>query len=345
MERWKELSNNNIIVEGHYDLPLHVFNKREKGQVAVINNHYLSDMQEGCLNVAVAPVYVEDCYLPGMGLKVGLKQVMYMKREADESLGQIKICASYDEITECVNKNKIALVLGFEGLEPIEGDLDLLRVFYELGVRIAGVSWSRRNFAADGCGFEKKEATCKGGLTEAGKDAVVCAEELGMIIDVTHLSEQSFWDVMRATKEVLIASHTNCRSVFDIVRNFSDEQIKAITERGGVIGINGVSSLAAPADNDDSITVLVDHIDHIKKLVGMDHVGIGLDLMEFLEDDKSSLEWEQDGIKRVDHDMVLGYKNLKNLTQELIRRKYSDEDICKFLGGNFLRVFKNRLVN
>ena len=138
-------------------MPLAVFNKRRAGIRKVIETLFYEDMKKGGVNVIVAPVFVEDEFFPEMALKAGLQQIIVMKDDVLESLDKLSICLTYDEILKAVKEDKIAVILAFEGVEPIQTDIDLLKVFYQMGVRMCGLSWSRRNFAADGCGFEKEE--------------------------------------------------------------------------------------------------------------------------------------------------------------------------------------------
>jgi membrane dipeptidase len=329
-----------MIVDAHSDLPMHVVRKRETGQRHTIERCFHDQIVRGNVNVIVSAIFVEDRFLPEMALTEGLKQAASMKADIEESPDKLSLCTTYPEIERACTEGKTAFILALEGVEPIGQDLDLLRVFYDLGVRICGVSWSRRNLAADGCGFEREERSIKGGLTDFGRQLVTYAEELGMIIDVTHLSEAAFWDTVSIVKGPVIASHSNTQGILNIKRNLSDEQIKAIAGLNGVIGINGVSCLAVPIGRENSLSYLIDHIDHVKTLVGIDHVGIGLDLYTSLMNPGAVITIEQDGVRREVVDLVPGYPHLHTIVEGLEQRGYKAEEIDKVMGANFLRVFQ-----
>ena len=333
-----------IIVDAHSDFPMHVVRKRELGQKRVIESNYYTDLSQGNVNAVVAAVFLEDRYIPELALKEGLKQVAAMRIDIEESPDKLSLCTTSTEVEQAIKQGKTAIILAFEGLEPIQRDLELLKVFYDLGVRICGLTWSRRNMVADGCGFEREEKSIKSGLTDFGRQVVAYAEELGMIIDVTHLSEAAFWDTLSIVQGPVIASHTNCQGIFNIKRNFTDAQIKAIAEKNGVICINGVSGLAVPYDRGNSVEVIVDHMDYIKTLVGIDHVGMGLDLYPSLVNSQEKLLAVQDGVQREIVDLVPGYSHLHTLIAALVRRGYTNENISKVMGENFLRVFGERNV-
>ena len=165
-----------------------------------------------------------------------------------------------------------------EGADPLQNDPGLLRIFYELGVRGLGLTWSRRNYLADGSFFFPAKEGQKGGLTPFGFEVVKKAEELGMFIDISHLNDEGFWDVMGAASKPVIASHSNCRQLTGMMRNLDDEQIKAIIKKGGVIGMNGVSKIVSPDKEAPNFGDLADHVDHIAELGGVDHIGLGLDI-------------------------------------------------------------------
>jgi membrane dipeptidase len=222
-----------------------------------------------------------------------------------------------DEIKEAKRKDKVSGLLSIEGAEPLMGEIPLLRVFYRLGVRMLSFAWNYRTPFADGLGAKRAESK----LPELGVLALEEMDRLGMVFDVSHLPDSVFWDVNDLMKGPLFASHSNCRCICDHARNLTDDMIQALAAHDGVMGMN---YLGAFVDKDKpSLEKLVDHIDHISELVGPEHVGLGSDY-----DGGGNLPDLEDTSK------------VPNITRELVRREYSDDDILKILGGNHLRVFK-----
>ena len=222
-----------------------------------------------------------------------------------------------DEIKEAKKKNQVSGLLSIEGAEPLMGEIPLLRVFYRLGVRMLSFAWNYRTPFADGLGAIRAESK----LPDLGVKALEEMDRLGMVFDVSHLTDSVFWDVNDVMKGPFIASHSNCRDICDHARNLTDDMIQALADHDGVMGMN---YLGAFVDKEKpSLEKLVDHIDRISELVGPEHVGLGSDY-----DGGGNLPDLEDTSK------------VPNITRELVKREYSDEDILKILGGNHLRVFK-----
>jgi membrane dipeptidase len=182
-------------------------------------------------------------------------------------------------------------------------------------------TWNWRTPFADGLDAKRTE----GKLTDLGVKALREMERLGIVLDVSHISDSCFWDIVDLKEGAFIASHSNCRNICDHQRNLTDDMIRALADHSGVIGIN-----FAPAfvDKEEAtVEKVVDHIDHIVNLVGPDHVGLGSDF---------------DGISSTPVSLEDATR-MPNITRELVKREYSDEDIMKILGGNHLRVFKEIL--
>ena len=217
------------VVDMHFDLPMDLYDKRARQNVLATD--FLDDLDAGDIAVAGVALYLEDRYLPEMGLKTALDQIARLYREVDGS-DRFAVCRSYQEILRAREQNRIALVLTMEGVEPLGTDLDLLRVFYELGLRSLCLTHVRRNAAGDG-GLFAQSGSPLGGLTDFGRDVVRECERLGIIVDLAHISPAGFDDVLETATKPVIISHTNARKYFDIERNVTDEQIKAIGARGG----------------------------------------------------------------------------------------------------------------
>lgn len=332
-ERAARLQRESMIVDAHFDLAMDLLYKWERGKKHPLLP-WLERFRKGGFGLVVSSLFVSGSFLPEMGLRRALDQLAVLVREIRNTEG-ITLCRTMEDIERARREGEVGILLSFEGLDPIGNDLNLLDIFHDLGVRAAGIVWSRRNYAGDGCFFSPKREGKKGGLTPFGVEAVQRAQELGMVIDVSHLNDEGFWDVMDIAKGPLIASHSNCRSLAHTMRNLTDEQIRALAEKGGVMGMNAISCFvredhetrrAIPAD-------LAAHVEHIANLVGVDHVGLGFDFCDGFE---NYLTLEDD-IKT--YDVIAGHENVCDFTVALLERGFNDEEMRKILGGNFLRVF------
>lgn len=332
---------NSTVIDAHLDLLFDVVRQRQLGRKKVIETDYLSNFLEGGFNVIVSSIFLDDEFLPEMALRRALNQISALYDEIADSPDKIMLCKSYDDIIKAKHSGKIGILLSFEGVEPLYNDMSLLRIFYELGVRGVGLVWSRRNYAGDGCKFEKIKEGKGAGLTDFGISLVKTAEKLDMFIDVSHLNDEGFWDVIDIAQNPVIASHSNCRAIVDTPRNLSDEQIKAIASTGGVIGINAANFVTSYDDKDSNIEFLVNHIDHIASLAGVKHVGFGFDLC-----DKLSKYEPDDGpspLPRKPFDILKSHRDVIPLIQELENRGYSQNELQMIVGGNFERVYKEVL--
>ena len=217
------LHKNNIVVDAHLDLAGEIYNRHLAGEKEVIKNRYLDNFKKGGFNIIVSSLFISDIYLPEMGLRVALGEISALMEDIEHCNGEVVLIKTKEQLEKVVKENKIGIIISFEGLDPIGNDIKLLKVFYELGVRAAGLTWSRRNYVADGCFFNSVEEGKKGGLTNFGVEVVKELEKLNILIDVSHLNDEGFWDVVKFTKKPFIASHSNVRSIKGIMRNLNDE--------------------------------------------------------------------------------------------------------------------------
>ncbi len=337
LEHVADLHRRAFTLDAHFDLTYDVANRRERGEIKVIESLYLPHFKAGEFNLIVSAIFINDLFLPEMGLRKALDQISYLHEEIAETPGKFRICRSSAEAYAAQAAGELAIFLSLEGADPIQNDLRLLRIFYELGVRGLGLVWSRRNYAGDGAFFVDTREGRKGGLTPFGIELIEAAEALGMFIDVSHLNDEGFWDVINVATQPIIASHSNCRALAGSMRNLTDDQIRAIAANGGVIGMNALNVFIR--DNELNVTVahFVDHVDHIVKLVGLNHVGLGFDLCD------SHLDFLQMVPSIESHDVIDTHAELGEFTAELLRRGYADDAIIAILGGNFMRVFSEIL--
>lgn len=336
-----EIHKEAFIVDAHNDLAFDILRQRNFGKKNVLENDYYEELRDAGVNLLVSSLFIDPVFLPTMALQRALSQIYALIEDVEESNGKFVIVKDYNEIMEARFNNQIAILISFEGMMPIYEDLGLLRIFNELGVRLAGLTWARRNFLADGANYVDKIEGASGGLTEFGVKAVKKCQSLNMILDVSHINDAGFSDLLKFSNGPIIASHSNARGIVETKRNLSDDQIRSIASRNGVIGINAMDFLLVGEKHSNPIESIADHIDYIVNLVGIDYVGLGLDLNSRLM--KYSTVFENHNSKVVHKDVVGDYRELKKLTKILIRRKYDKSDICKIYGGNFLRVFREVL--
>ena len=251
-----------------------------------------------------------------------LKMVDKFYLELDKNKDSIALATNYKDIIKNKQKDKISAFLTIEGGEAINGSLDNLRNFYRLGVRLITLTW---NFPNE-IGFPNcKDDYVYRGLTSFGQEVVREMNNLSMIIDVSHLSDKGFYDVARLCKKPFIASHSNSRSVTDHPRNLTDEMIKILSQKGGVMGINFEKSFLGeniPARVSD----MVNHISHIRNVGGVDVIAIGSDF---------------DGIELPSEITNIG--EIDKLAYELKKNNFSEDEIEKIFYKNALRVIKDTL--
>ena len=328
------------IIDMHFDLPMDLYEKR--GRSNVLATEFLPEFEAGGMRIIGAAIYIEDQYLPERGLQVALGQIARLYTEAEQSKRCV-VCRTHEEISRALDSKKIGFLITMEGVEPLGDDLDLLRVFYELGVRAIGLTHARTNAAGHGGIFAASGSSAEG-LTPFGRDLVRECEKLGVIVDLAHINPAGFKEIVDLTTKPLIVSHTNSRKFYDVERNISDEQIKMIGQRRGVIGVNSV--LVSPKQETSTLDCYVDHIQHMASLIGIDCVGIGFDFFEFIyrQWPESKKKWMAEKLT-TPHFIpdLTNHSHARNLTRKLIERGFSDDDIEKLLRGNWLRVFKELL--
>ncbi len=328
------------VIDMHFDLPMDLYEKRERKDV--LETEFLSELEAGDMGVVGVAIYIEDRYLPDTGLRVALDQIARLFVET-QACQRFAICKSYHDIENARKEGKIALLITMEGAEPLGTDLNLLRIFYELGVRSIGLTHARSNAAGHG-GIFASGGSSPEGLTRFGRDLVRECEALGVIIDLAHINPAGFNDILSITTKPLIVSHTNVRRYYDIERNINDDQIKMIGERRGVIGVNSV--LVSPKAEESTLDHYVDHIEYIANLIGIDGVAIGFDFFEFIYS-----QWPEPAKKELAEKLTTpqfipdlrNHSHAGKLTRKLVERGFHDEQIEKILRGNWLRIFEEWL--
>ena len=326
-----------IILDAHFDMLLDVLAFRRRGERSVLERRFLPDLRAGGVNVVVCSIFILDELLPEGALRNALDQISALRADLDES-PSFALCVSARGCREAAASGRVALFLSLEGVEPLGRDILLLRVFYELGVRLVGLSWSRRNYACDGVSFdEAAPASSQGSLTSFGRELVAEACRLGMVADVSHLNDAGFREVCDMLGErglPFIASHSNCRELAPSTRNLAEWQLEALAAAGGAIGMNAYGPFVAVERRERTPETLFAHLDSIIKRYGARSAGIGLDLCACLE--SLSGGYDEGG----DTDLFKNHADAGERFIKMIRERLSADDADAVLGENFLRVFE-----
>lgn len=242
-----------------------------------------------------------------------------------EQAGGWKLCRSTADIRKAMSEGVFAAVLHMEGCEPIGADLDALDVFYAAGLRSLGPVWSRHNIFGHGVPFAyPMSPDTAPGLTDAGFALVKRCNQLGILIDLAHITEKGFWDVAKTTDQPLVSSHSNVHALTPVARNLTDRQMDAIKESKGLVGLNYAVTMLRPDARDDASTplsLMVQHIDYMVERMGIDCVALGSDF------DGATIPAEiRDG------------SGNNNLVAALKSAGYADQDLAKICRENWLRV-------
>ncbi len=262
---------------------------------------------------------------PAYAQRVTIAMMASLFRLEAASEGQFKVVRTTGELETYVREKVLAAILHFEGAEAIDPGLDALEVFYQAGLRSLGIVWSRPNIFAEGVPFRYPHSPDTGpGLTESGKDLVRICNELGIMLDLSHLNEQGFWDVARLSNAPLVATHSNAHTISPSTRNLTDKQLAAIKETQGLVGLNfSVGDLRSDGHNDPDIPLatIVDHIDYLVGQLGIDCIALGTDF------DGTRVPLE-----------IGDVTGLPRLIYALRERGYDEEALHKLAFQNWMRV-------
>jgi len=319
-------------------------------------------LQEGHVDVQVIALFIENFLYPDKCDEQAFALIDAMKKTIEKNSASVELARTGADVERIVAAGKIAMPLALEGGHALEDNLDLLRQFHQLGVS----SMTLTHNISHGWADSSADAPKWNGLNDLGRDVIKEMNRLGLVIDVSHVSDKTFYDVIETTEDPVIFSHSGCRAVNPHRRNVSDDMLRAIAQNGGVIGIvfeltflsepysqaaqklraigrpfhNQVQTIEDlnlritiehlnqgrdwPLENHPTLEDLLDHIDHAVKIAGIDHVGLGADMYPRTPSPVG----------------IRGVHDYPNITRGLKSRGYSDQDIKKILGGNFLRVWK-----
>ncbi len=372
MDRALELHRDAIVVDGHADTIARFLDDGEDLGVETGKGHLdLPRMFRGGLDAQFMSCWVEPKYVERKeSAKRAFRMIDAVKRWIGGNPARIALARTAGEVRRAVAQGKVCGILCIEGGHAIEDDLGLLRSFFELGVRYMTLTW---NNSTDWAEAARDPGKVKG-LTDFGRQVVREMNRLGMLVDLSHVSENTFYDAISVSDTPVVCSHSCARALCDHVRNLRDDQLRALAQNGGVVGVNFYSGFLSqsfydrkkPADRADdderararetfrgdprgmdealreigrrydrseaamerpSLDLLIDHIEHIARVAGIDHVGLGSDF---------------DGVTALPEG-VDDCSQLPNLTRRLLERGFSETDVRKVLGENFLRVMERSI--
>lgn len=320
-----------MIFDAHCDIWTHVARKRLEGEQDIIRKYHLNKFKESDINGGIFVVWVDPPY--DKNPKNRTKQILdKIQEEIKDSNDIVQIINNSEDFDKAKEHNKIAILIGMEGLQAIDDNIDDIEKLYSFGVRHASLTWNEENKLATGA-----KGNIERGLTEDGAKLVRKMEKLGMVLDVSHANEKTFWDICKVATKPFIASHSNCRSLCDVPRNLTDDQLREIASRNGVVGINSYEEFVSSNLEKRTIEGLVDHIDHMVEVMGINHIGLGFDFAEYMNSET---------LKHYASTYTYGVRGLedttkaKNIINALETRGYSKEDIEKICYKNFYRVIK-----
>lgn len=352
-ERAKKLHFSSLILDTHIDVTPKLQTDWKFGDRHDTGHLDLPRMKEGGLNGLFFSIYMSGRVAGPKAVNDALQRIAAVHKLAADMPDKVMLCTTAADIRQAHKQGKIAGLMGMEGGHMINNSLPVLRMYAALGVRYLTLTHSVNTDWADSSGDQPKH----NGLTDFGKDVVRELNKLGVMVDISHVADKTFWDALAVSKAPLIASHSSCRAVSGHSRNMTDEMIKALAAKGGVIQINYLADFIDPeayayrqksselrqklgeSGREDFAKIreeiakqfgpapkaswerIVDHIDHAVKLVGADHVGLGSDF---------------DG-----GGMPVGMEDctkLPQITEALLRKGYKEADIRKILGENTVRL-------
>jgi membrane dipeptidase len=368
-----EIQNSAIVVDTHADTPQRFLDENyDIGSTDPEDHGHISldKAKAGNLGAEFFSIWVEPETNQGHFARHTLDLIDSVYEQAARHPDRMMMAFSVADIERAHREHKLAALLGIEGGHSIENDIHLLRDFYRLGVRYMTLSWSNTNEWADSSGdISNPKVEHHNGLTDGGKQIVLEMNRLGMLVDISHVADKTFYDAIATTKAPVIASHSSARALTNHPRNMTDDMLRAVAKNGGVVQVNFYNAFidenyrrAAEAqakerdaavkayddqqkaagktvtylDNDrierewaakiprPPLSSLIDHIDHVAKVAGIDHVGLGSDF---------------DGVSGATPEGIDSAADLPKITQALLDRGYHAEEIRKILGGNLLRVF------
>ena len=326
------------VVDCHGDIPVDVCVRRMNGEKNVLDRIHYEKLKNAGIKIQVGALYIDEKDKPFKALEMACKQMNCLLDDIAESK-HFMLVKNKKDLEEALNGDKIGIIVDMEGGEPIEGGIDLLRLFFKLGVRIFGLTWNHRNKLADGA----YETNSHSGLTTYGKEVLNECKKLGIIVDISHLSGSCIDDLLENYDGIVIASHCSTKAMNDVPRNITDDQISLLCKKGGMIGIPSYPYILSKER--PSILTAVEHYVHLTKLVGCEKVGIGGDYIDFfqvlIKEGLVGNEWILP-----EDEATVGYKSAADipmLLKKMEENGFEDNQIKMIAGENWIELFKKYL--
>ncbi len=321
-----------LLIDTHNDVTSRTLTGFDIGKRSSTGHTDLVRLREGGVGATFFAVYVAGTFVEGNhAANRTLQMIDTVKHDILAKYpNDFAFASTADELEAAHKRGKFAALMGIEGGHAIEDSLRLLRDYYALGVRYMTLTHFNTNNWADSSGdITKAEVQHHNGLTDFGKDVVREMNRLGMMVDISHVADKTFWDALEVSKAPIFASHSSARAVANVPRNMTDEMLIAMAKKGGVAQVNFncgflVAGSGEPGKPRAKLSDVVAHIDHIKQVAGIGAVGIGTDF--------DGIECTPEGLDDV--------SKFPNLTRALLEKGYSADDIRKIYGGNVLRVMR-----
>lgn len=328
------VSLNPRAVDAHNDLAAELLVRR--GESMAFSRHWLPLLQRGGVCLTVCAVNVADAgHSPDVHLRLSLDQIATILGAVAEPDSNVVAVRGAEDIRAVrSDRSRVGLMIGLEGCEPLGDDPALARVFFELGVRCFGLTWNARNAFACGLGEDVDD-----GLTPVGRELLGVLSGLDCVVDLSHASPRTVSEALELLPPGgAFVSHAGCRAVFDTPRNLSDDQLRAVADHGGVLGVLGHP--VGVDTSDPTVGRMVDHIDHAVELMGYERVGIGPDFFRRVARARKLTAGEAGLPAQLPPDAVLdgfeGPEAFPNLAAQLRARGYGDDQVAAICGANML---------
>lgn len=339
LRRARLLHQQNPVVDAHFDLPGELLLRHKRGERDIIRRDYLEKWKRTGLKLLAASVFVPTAITarenPEGILADVLVQIEALFGEM-QGIGQLTLVRDRTDLERVLKTDQIGILLYLEGLDCIGEELFVLSRLFEKGVRGAALTWSRKNALATGCCKAGEYKQIPGQITESGRRVIREMERLSMFLDVSHLNDEGFGQVLAIAKKPFLATHSGSRSVYDNYRNLTDEQMILLSGQGGVMGLNGCKLIAGSISG-NHLEMLCKHAEYETKLIGAGHVGLGLDFCDAYDRAAAAAAGK---MLTEEMDCLRDHTGLILLTAALLQRGMAEMDVIAIMGESMLRYFR-----